>query len=203
MTIRKGQDWGRPGALPDDAVLVHTDGEARDVVTRARRAHQDPPPLGLLGGDLARALGATGREDRLRSGQAREVSVDLGAVLLDGTLHWFVAHLVARRPAWAGRFVVVMNTEYLGAWKMAPRAHPNDGRLDVLDGALGLDDRLKARRRLPRGEHLPHPRIATRQVSSLQIELERPTPVRLDGEQRGTFRNLSIRVEADALRCYV
>jgi hypothetical protein len=203
VTIRKGQDWGRPGALPADAVLVRTDAEARRVVTTARRAGRPPPPLGLLGGDLARALGATGDEERLRSGSAHELSVDLGSVLLDGTIEWFVAHLVARRPTWTGRFVVAMNTEYLGAWKVAPRAHPNDGRLDLLDGSLSLDDRLKARRRLPRGEHVPHPGVVTRQTDAVQIELDRPTTVRLDGERCGRVRRLSIRVEPDALRCFV
>jgi diacylglycerol kinase family enzyme len=200
MTIRKGHDWGREASVPHDAVEVGTDAEARAVVTRARRAGQPPPPLHLLGGDLARALGAP---EHRRTTHAREVPVDVGAVLVDGVLHWFVAHLVARRPLWSGRFVVAMNTEYLGAWKVAPRAHPNDGRLDVLDGTLTLDDRLKARRRLPRGEHLPHPGIAVRQTAAVQIELDRPTQVWLDGDPCGRAQALSIRVEPDAITCYV
>jgi hypothetical protein len=203
VTIRKGEDWGSPGTLPDDGVVVRTDAEARAIVTEARRAGRPIPTLGLLGGDLARALGATGDEARLRSEAAREASVDLGSVLIDGRIHWFVAHLVAHRRWWGGRFVVAMNTEYLGRWKMAPRAHPNDGRLDILDGSLGIDDRLKARSRLPHGDHIPHPRIATRQAVALQVELEHPTPVYLDGEPCGTARTLSIRVEPDAIRCVV
>jgi hypothetical protein len=202
VTIRKGEAWGRDAEVPADAIEVHDDREARRIVTEARRADRTPPPMVLRGGDLARALGATGRpvrDDR----PVRELPVDLGAVLLDGRLFWFVAHLVVRRSLWSGRFVVAMNTEYLGPWKMAPRAHPNDGRLDLLDGSLSLDDRLKARRRLPRGEHVPHPRIATRQVSAIQLELDRPTPVWLDHERIGTARTLSIWVEADALTCYV
>ncbi|MFP3907347.1 MAG: diacylglycerol/lipid kinase family protein [Acidimicrobiales bacterium] len=203
MTIRKGRDWGRPATLPDDGVIVTSDAQARDIVTDARRAQRPVPVLGLVAGDLARSVGATGDEERLRSDQAHEVEVDLGSVLIDGTLHWFVAHLVARHRWWAGRFVVAMNAEYLGSWKMAPRAHPNDGRLDVLDGSLSIDDRLKARARLPRGEHVPHPRIATRQVKALQVSFERPTEVYLDGRRWGRARQLSIRVEPDALRCVV
>ncbi len=202
MTIKKGQDWGRDAEIPADAVTVHDDREARRVVTEARRANVEPPPLVLAGGDLARAVGATGRPPG-QGRPPRELRIDLGAVLLDGRLHWFVAHLVARRTLWSGRFVLAMNGEYLGRWKVAPRAHPNDGRIDVLDGTLSFDDRLKARRRLPRGEHLPHPRISTRQASAVQVELDRPTPVKLDGEPCGTARTLSIRVEPDALTCYI
>src|SRR5690606_21746422 len=68
VTIRKGEPWGEPGALPEDGIVVRSDAEARAVVTAARRAGEPVPPLGLLGGDLCRALGGTGDEARLRSG---------------------------------------------------------------------------------------------------------------------------------------
>jgi hypothetical protein len=203
MTIRKGEPWGAPGALPPDGVVVRSDAEARAVVTAALRADEPVPPLGLLGGDLCRALGGTGDEARLRSPHATIVPVDLGAVLVDGRLHWFVAHLVARRGWWRGRIVAVMNAQHLGAWDVAPRGHPNDGRLDVLDADLPLGDRWKARARLRAGTHVPHPGIAERHVPALQLELDPGTHVWLDGEDLGSARVLSIRVEPDALRCVV
>lgn len=201
MTIRKGENWGRTAPLPADGLVVRSDAEARQAVTKARRANEPVPTLGLVGGDLARSVSAPGDIERLRSDQAREVPVDLGAVLVDGRLHWFVAHLVARHRWWAGRFFVAMNAEYLGRWKMAPRGHPNDGRLDTLDGRLSLDQRIKARSRLPHGGHIPHPDIKARSVTSIQVEFDRPTPVYLDGESVGRARHLSVRVEPDALTC--
>jgi hypothetical protein len=203
MTIRKGEPWGEPGALPCDGVVVRSDAEARAAVTAARRAGGPLPTLGLLGGDLCTAVGGTGDEDRLRSPQATVVPVDLGEVLVDGRLHFFVAHLVARKGWWRGRVVVAMNAQHLGAWDVAPRGHPNDGRLDVLDGDLPLGDRWKARARLRTGTHVPHPRIAVRHVAAVQLELAPGTHVWLDGEDVGTARSLSIRVEPDALRCVV
>jgi len=86
VTIRKGEPWGGPGPLPDDGVLVRTDAEARRAVTDARRAGRAVPALGLLGGDLARTCGSTGRADRLRGSEAQRLPVDLGEVLVDGTL---------------------------------------------------------------------------------------------------------------------
>src|SRR5687768_11722270 len=133
MPISKGEPWGEPGPLPSHGVIVRSDLEARAVVTAARRAGEPVPPLGLLGGDLCRTLGGTGDEARLRSESALQVPIDLGSVLLDGRLHWFVAHLVARRSWLFGRVVVAMNAEHLGGWDVAPSGHPNDGRLDVFD----------------------------------------------------------------------
>jgi hypothetical protein len=203
VTIRKGEPWGAPGTLPSDGVVVRTDAEARAAITAARRADEPLPPRGRHGGDLCAAHGGTGDEARLRSPEATVVPVDLGEVLVDGRLHFFVAHLVARKGWWRGRVVAVMNAQHLGAWDVAPRGHPNDGRLDVLDGDLPLGDRWKARGRLRTGTHVPHPGITERHVPALQLELAPGTHVWLDGEDVGTARSLSVRIEADALRCVV
>ncbi|MCU1453502.1 MAG: hypothetical protein JWN46_1648 [Acidimicrobiales bacterium] len=203
MTIRKGERWGEPGALPADGVLVRSDAEARAMVEAARRTGAPVPSFGLLGGDLCRTLGGRGDEERIRSGDAMRFPMDLGSVLIDGRLHWFVAHLVARRSWWHGRVVAAMNAQWIGAWDVAPRSHPNDGLLDTFDADLSLGDRLKARGRLATGTHLPHPGIRERRTASLRVDLERPTDVWLDGERVTRARALAIRIEADALDCYV
>lgn len=203
MTIRKGELWGGPGPLPADGVMVRTDAEARDAITAARRADEPLPILGLLGGDLARTCGATGSEERLRSSDAQTLPVDLGEVLVDGSLHFFVAHLVARRTWWRGRIVALMNAQYLGRWDVAPRSHPNDGRLDLFDADLSLGDRIKARSRLVTGTHVPHPGISERRVKAVQIDLGPGTQVWLDGVSVGAARALSVRTVPDALRVVV
>ena len=203
MTIRPGEPWGEPMALPADGVVVRSDAEARAVITEARRADRPVPPLGLLGGDLARTLGATGDEARLRSEAAVAFPVDLGAVLVDGRLFWFVAHLVARRSWWRGRVLAAMNAQFHGRWDVAPRSHPNDGLLDILDGNPPLGQRVEARRRLPLGTHVPHPAIDQRRVGALQVDFAAPTAVYLDGESVGAARHLSLRVEPDALTVVV
>jgi diacylglycerol kinase family enzyme len=96
-----------------------------------------------------------------------------------------------------------MNAQYHGAWDVAPRGHPDDGRLDVLDADLPLDERLQVRSRLKAGTHVPHPRIVERHVAALQIDLDRPTPVALDGDDVGPATSLAVRVEPDALLCVV
>jgi hypothetical protein len=203
VTIEKGQAWGVAGGLADDGVLVHSDAEARAVVEKARRAGDPVPPLGLLGGDLCRTMGGTGDEAHVHDPASMRLPVDLGAVLIDGRMHWFVAHLVARRSWWHGRIVAAMNAEFHGRWDVAPRSHPNDGLLDVFDVTMGLGDRLKARSRLPAGAHVPHPAIAQSRSSAIQLEFTQPLDIWLDGERMGRARTLSVRVEPDALTCVV
>jgi hypothetical protein len=203
VTVRKGEPWGERGALPSDGVVVRSDAEARAVVEAARRAGAPVPPLGLLAGDLCRTLGGRGDEARLRSAEATRATVDLGSVLLDGRTHWFLAHLVARRSWWRGRVVAVMGAQWLGRWDVAPRAHPGDGLLDVVDGDLALGQRIKARRRLPSGGHLPHPGLRVQRTGALQLDLSPPLDVWLDGVAVGRAHHLSIRVEADAVEVVV
>lgn len=195
MPIAKGGPYGAPGPFPVDGVVVASDAEARQVVEAARRERRPPPALGLLGGDLCHTLGGGGSGRAL---QGVRFTVDLGEVLLDGRLHLFVAHLVARSRLWTRAFVA-MNAQWLGQWNLGPRAHPNDGLLDTYDVHLPPAQLLPVRARLHHGAHLPHPGIRERRTSAFSVELERPLPVRLDGEPVGKARAISVRVEADAL----
>lgn len=203
MTVEKGVDWGGTGPVPNDLVVVRDDAEARAAVGEARAAGRPLPVLGLLGGDLARTLGGRGGDAARLRATGTLATVDLGVAVLDGERHLFVAHLVARRSWWHGRVVAVMSAQFLGPWDVAPRAHPGDGRLDVLDGDLGPGDRWKARSRLPAGTHVPHPGIEQRRVASWATTFARPTPVRLDGVVVATARTLAVSVEPDALRVVV
>ena len=202
MPIFKGSPYGEQGTLPDDGVVVRSDAEARAVIERARQEGRPCPPLGLLGGDLCRTLGGPGDEARLRSPDAVRFPVDLGEVLLDGRLHVFVAHLVARTRGW-GHVVAAMNAQFVGSWVLGPRAHPNDGLLDVYQADLSIPQRLQVRSRVRHGAHLPHPGIKERRTAAMQIELPSPRSVHLDGERVGEACNLALRVEPDALTVFV
>jgi hypothetical protein len=196
VTIRKGEDWGVVGPRPDATIVVATDAQARAIVEPARRANREIPPLYLRGGDLARTVGAGPGVVR---DETRLLPCDLGAAMLDGRLFWFVSSLVAGEPLRRGRSFVAMNAAWLGELNIAPKAHPNDGLLDTLDMTMSLTQGRQARKRARLGDHLPHPSITTLRAAAVQVELARPLPVRLDGEVIGSFRNISVRAEPDAL----
>lgn len=207
MTIRKGGAWGEARPLPDDGVVVRSDAEARAVVLEARRRGGPVPAIGLLGGDLCRTLGGRGDAGRLRSADAMSFPVDLGTALVDGRLQVFVAHLVARNPLSTKAFVA-MNAQWLdagraGVLNAAPRGHPNDGLLDCFDVGVPLTGTWPVLVRARTGSHLPHPGIGERRVAAMQVRFDRPRRVLVDGVDAGRARDLSVRVDADALTVVV
>lgn len=203
MTIRKGADWGKPEAVPGDAIFVSNDAEANEAISRPRRERRPTPPLCLTGGDLARTLGVRNNEASLRAGEGTHLRIDLGVALVDGRLFWFVSHLVACHSWWRGPIVIAANAAFIGDYNVAPKAHPSDGRLDLIEANPTFGERLKARSRLRSGTHVPHPQIKIRRCAAAQLELDRPTPITLDGIGRDKAKTLSIRVEPDALDIWI
>src|SRR5688572_24861917 len=111
-----------------------------DRANRADRADRaaggEPPRLSVRSGDVLRTLGLGGDG---AAAPARDQPLahpfDLALLHLDGGRRVpFVAHAVARRRWWSGSFAVVCNVGWVGSWYVGPRAHPNDGLLDVVHG---------------------------------------------------------------------
>lgn len=204
MTIKPGDDWGWDAPLPTESPVFGTDAELRGHIETHRRRGAEVPGVGLIGGDLWTTLGApAGGVDRVHSPAARTAPVDIVSVLLDGRQFWFASHLVARKSWWKGRVVVVLNAEWLGSWDLGPRSHPNDGRVDIYETTMSMSERWKSRKRLQTGTHLPHPDISSRKVKAFQTTLDPQLEVRLDGESVGECRQITLRVEPDALHVTV
>jgi hypothetical protein len=200
VTIEKGREWGWNAALAGDAPVVATNAELRTHIEQHRRRGTEIAPAGIVGGDLWTTVGSpTGGLERLRGNDARTGPIDVASVLLDGRQFWFGSHLVARRSWWKGPILIVLNAEWIGDWDLGPRSHPNDGHVDVYETNMAFSQRLKARKRLSNGTHLPHPDIRSRRVKALQHEFDQPLDVWLDDVNVGRFTNLTLRVEPDAM----
>ncbi|MCU0260497.1 MAG: hypothetical protein MUE78_05710 [Ilumatobacteraceae bacterium] len=200
MTIRPGEEWGSEVARPPDLLVVPDDA----ALAAALAAHEQRP-LAVAGGDLHRTLGAPTTTGSV----VRCVPVDVLDVELDGARQVAVAHVVARRPGptgwWRGPIVAVMNTDHLGAWSVAPRNHPNDGRAEIVevDPSMPMRQRWAARRRLPTGTFLPHPAISTRSRPSASWTFASPLTVWLDGRRLGPTRSLRVTVLPDAVSLHL
>jgi diacylglycerol kinase family enzyme len=206
MTIEKGAPWGRRVEPPPDLVTV--DGDA-DLAAELARA--DARPVAVRSGDLARTLGIVPRVgDRPGSAGERminELPIDLIEVRVDDqtVARTACAHVIARAPwrvggGWRGPIVAVMNAEFLGDWDVAPRGHPNDGRVEVfeVDASMSVRQRIAARHRLKTGTHVPHPAITTRSVRSATWTFPQPLAVFVDGCDVGRSGSLAIHVRPDA-----
>ena len=201
MTIRPGEAWGSVGAPPADVRRVDDDAALRQWVEQ----HGGAVPSVAMAprrGDCWRASGGRAERDRVASGD--EVAVlpwDVLEVEADGRRLWAVAHVVARGRLWTGELVALMNVDHRGSWDVAPRAHPNDGRVDVVQVEAGFPWRARwqARRRLPLGTHLPHPGIRVRQAETAEFRFTRPRRLFVDGVAEGSVRMLRVRVHPDRL----
>lgn len=195
MTIRKGDAWGVPVARPADLVVAHGDAElARLVASDAGGTYA------VAAGDLFRTLGSPGPPGDI----AQRLPIDVLEVETDASRHLAVAHVVLRRSWWRGPVVAVCNADHVGEWNVAPRAHPNDGRFDVVsvDPAMRIRERWEARRRLPTGTHVPHPSIST-STATEWTWVGPPVRVWVDGVAVGRRTSVSIRLRVDAAAVHV
>ncbi len=207
MTIRRGEPWGAPGPLAADAPVAAGDGELADLVAAGLAAGRPVTEVGLLGGDLHTALGAPGHtEADLRSGAGMRLPIDLGEVVVDRgdgliSRHVFVAHATAGRGRrrWSSRTVVAMNGTHLAGADLGPRAHPNDGLLDISDGRVPASQVRAAGRRERTGSHVPHPGILERRTAAYEVLDERELPIRVDGRLIGAATHFELRCLPDAL----
>lgn len=200
MTIRRGEPWGEPATVPAEGLeTAPTDRAASRSIELRRQAGLPLVPIGLESGDLARTMGGGG-QGRF-DGTHMRGRVDLLVVTADGVEHCAVAHVVARHSWWWGEVALAMNAQFLGRYDVAPRSHPNDGKVDVLlvDSSMSFRERLRARRRARTGTHLPHPRIDVRHVAEWHHEFARPCSLYVDGVKVGAVRSLSVTAEPDAL----
>lgn len=201
MTIEKGMPWGVAVPSPTDLRVVPTDRDAREFVLAQRERGDTLRPLGLGGGDMARTMG--GGQGRF-PGLVTEATIDLLRVQAGERVTWAVAHVVARRTWHSGELLFAMNAQFIGPYDVAPRSHPNDGRVDIVHVAADMPWRARraAAKRARTGTHLPHPHLTSRQVANYSLAFARPLVLWVDGVRWGSAPDLTITVESDALTVY-
>lgn len=196
MTIEKGSAWGETVERPADLAAVADDAGLAVALARGDRA------VAVSSGDMFATVGARPLADR---SEVLRLPVDLLEVSLDGGAPLpAVAHVLVRAPRarggpLRGPLAVAMNAEFIGGIPLAPRGHPNDGRIEVFDFDAGLSvrQRLAIRRRARSAAHLPHPGIRTRSLRSVSWEFDRECVVVVDGVVRGRARSIDVSVTAD------
>ncbi|CAI8380621.1 MAG: Uncharacterised protein [Acidimicrobiaceae bacterium] len=202
MNIEKGRSWGSLSPLPPEGVIIKTNKELLEKVNDCKRQGIDLPTFGLLGGDLWRTLGGRRAEERLYSGEATTLDIDLGCALLDGKIFWFCAHMFIGSKL-KGEKIFISNVAHYGKMNPAPKAHPGDGKFDMLEVKLSPFQTFKAVKRVSAGTHIPHPGIKYKQVSSEQFSFGKKLSIEIDGKNIGKFSTVSIRIENEALRVVI
>ena len=217
--MRPGEEWGGPPApgtpvrevAGDDATLAAA--ATPEVVLRIAPG---------TGADLARALGlpATGPGTTVVACDLIDVTtpgsparpaanVVVSGRAPDALRPWHrrrpVTVTVDGRPVHTGPAtgVVIANGQFLRGADLVPRGHPGDGRLEVQVYGLRPGERGPMRRRLPTGDHVPHPRIVGATGRRVEVRWTRPVPVEADGHPGDPATVLVAAVRPGALRVLV
>jgi len=206
MTIRKGENWGSAVEPPPGLTVLRDGAELGRYVTERRRQGTNLDHVGIAAGDLARTMGG-GTPGRF-NGVVVKGLIEIVGVEADGKVAWAASHVVGRRltSRLRGEVLFVMNAQFLGPYDIAPRGHPNDGRVEVLKVASSMSWRVRRRalQRALTGTHVPHPLISTAVVSTSphEVVFERPLDLWLDGTKWLRTRSATFTVEADALEVF-
>jgi hypothetical protein len=216
--VKPGEAWGEPAAGPADLVVTGTDAELAAALGAASGALVQFLPD--RDSDLARAVGLHA------AGEPQHLAVPVDAMTVEPGGPAVNAVVVGTPPgalratsrsrrvrvAVDGRVVadgpattvVVASGQFVDGLDVVPRGHPGDGRLEVQVYALRRGERRAMRARLPRGTHLPHPRITTAVGKAVTIEVEGGgLPVVVDGVTRAPEARVTVTVVPAAFRLLV
>jgi hypothetical protein len=194
MTIRKGQDWGSPFVMPSECLVAASDADA---------ARSEPQaPFYVSNGDLHEALGKPrqpigGEECQLLPIDAMKYTIEIS----DGKeLSAFAISSISIGRWYRGAFFVLSNTGFYQSRHLLPRAHPNDGFLDLLSlrTSMPLRQRLLFKRKSRISAHLPHPDIRIERVDSFTFTRTNANEsLIIDGIGVSKWASISVAVRAD------
>jgi len=207
MTIRKGQDWGERVETPTDLLVFTDDSSANTYLKEVFANGRELQSIAILNSNLARVFGLNGATigstTMLRT---RLDLIEVSYVLLSSQtakMH-YLGNAIIRNGWLRGAITGVFNSSFIGSWDCAPKAHPNDSKLDVvsIDQSMNVRQRLTAKRLVKLGSHLPHPRIGYKQSENFKIDLQTPAHLFVDSIDLGMVRQCDFRVISDALSLY-
>jgi len=227
--IRKGEPWGRAATGPPDVEVRGGDHDLAAAVqsrtgARVRFVAGDGSDLalavGLAGPPAGAAAGTTATTELPVDGLVVDGLIADGGELAVNMLAVNMV-VLGRAPdrlrAWHRRVpcrvtvddrvvfdarattVVVANGQFLRGLDVVPRGHPGDGRCEVQVYALRAGARTKMRRRLPLGEHLPHPDIHQVSGKVVSVRFGASQPLEIDGRSRPARPEITVRVVPEAL----
>jgi hypothetical protein len=198
--IKRGEQWGVPTTCTTADILVNGDhGLAMSSIDDR---------LIVKGGDIAHCLG-----DPMQPAvgdSCLEVPIDairVSITLRNGITHTKIAASHVMIGGWLrGRLICLSNGGFIGPRNVSPRAHPNDGFVDVmsLDSSMDLRQRLRARHKSILGTHTPHPLVEAGRVRSIEFSsLSRTEALRIDGRRIRRWTSVQIEIVPDYWRLLV
>ena len=217
MTISKHGSYGTPVSRPPTLNVLQSDLEIAQHYVSGHTA----TPCTVTNGSIALSLGISSEisiddplHDPLRDQQMTLVYIDLLQIDYRTTASSNTNSSTSSRVVVAGTLalqhrtqlstcLILSNSGILRGRDVLPRAHPNDGFVDVLevDPKITVRQRATAWRRSATGSHLPHPSIRVSRSIDFQWS-GRPSYMIADGVTYKGVVWLQCTVLADAMSIY-
>ncbi len=194
MTIRKGEDWGSQFVMAHDCSVVASDATAALL----------PPhsPFYVSHGDLFESLGqprqpVAGESCQLLPIDAMQYTIRLSNGEEKSAL---AISSIAIGQWYRGSFFVLSNTGFYKSRHLLPRAHPNDGLLDLLSlsSSMTLRQRLLFNKKSRISAHVPHPDIRITRVATFTFTRSNANEtLTVDGMKMRNWSEISVAIQPD------
>ena len=205
MPITPGSPWGVSSPAPENSLALESDRQLGTFLRDSSAQQIHAQSLLMKAGDIPRALGVLNGSQR-----SERVRVIIDAIAVSYTDTSGVEHsdvcigsLSIARRFLRGSISVVTNSGYWRGHEVAPRAHLNDGKLDIFEvsGAMRWSQRRLMWHKTNSGTHLPHPLLSYSQGDFFHWEGS-PQRLTIDGECVATATQVSCRVQSDCVQVY-
>jgi hypothetical protein len=209
MTIRKLGPYGVSVPRPTKLIVLRSDSEIAQQFHSGRLSE----PCTVTQGSIAQSLGIDGQHSYNDSSSALPktlVQIDLLQIeyrtkLSKDTVErtYVAGTLSVQHHTQLSTFLLLSNSGILRGRDVLPRAHPNDGFVDVLeiDETINIRQRALAWHRSKTGSHLPHPQCK----ASRSVEFQwsgRSSKMIADGVTYKGVVWLKCKVLSDAMSIY-
>lgn len=206
MPIKKGESWGHQVKPPSDLLVFDDDAKANEYLSRQLIGSLAVQGLAIKNSNLARTLGLKGSvvAETMLATTFDLIQVEFIKTDATSARRFFLGYAMIRKNMLRDKIIGVFNTSFVGKQDWAPRAHPNDGKIDVItvDKTMSMRQRLTAGRLLKSGSHIPHPQINYSQTGEFSVNQLRSTALIIDGVDFGPVEACEFQVISDAVTLY-
>jgi len=178
------------------------------LITNQTLDLESPLKISIVNSGLSRTLGiksASLRTDQMLCTKFDVIEASYTPVdSVNVTRRCFIGYAFIYQNLIFGRTIAILNSSFVGKRDWAPKAHPNDGKFDVieLDSSMSIRQRLTAFRLMKSGSHLPHPKIRYTQAPEFVFSGERSASMSIEGVRIGVIRHCVFKVLPDAVNLY-
>ncbi|MBT96131.1 MAG: hypothetical protein CL431_09195 [Acidimicrobiaceae bacterium] len=155
--------------------------------------------ISLRGGNLYKSLGGNNNVTSLDDTKSIALKLDLGQIELGESKYLFASHCRIANFLQPWRSTFIVNSPVIRNRRISPKGHPGDGKFEMIEFSMSLQQSMIAYRRSKSGDHVPHPDIKISRKSNCKIKFKKKQRVSVDGKTVKFSRDFSMSVIPHAI----